>query len=274
MNKQLIKILLVLGLTSVATSGWAQFFKSSDSESGTYATVGDGVISKNIYEQAMKEALRSGRQDSPQLRNEVRNILINQELLVQEALKQGLDKNPDHSRAIQNLRRNYYVQLMLQNQLQKNPVTNEQIQREYEQRFSAQSIANKLDYKITSWIFPSVNEAEAMIELLSKGESIAKAEKKLAIKKEQRQNKGSWVAQTNIVKPVLDVIGTLSKGGHSLKPVQIGNAMHVILLEDKRPMTAPKLEEVKVILTNDLVNKRQEEYLSTLRNKTKININP
>jgi peptidyl-prolyl cis-trans isomerase C len=268
-----IQLFLLLSLVSVAMPISAQTKKSSNS-ANVYATVGDGVITKDVFDQAIKEAINAGRQDSPQLRNEIRNILINQELLVQEALKQGLDKNPEHRRAIQNLRQNYYVQLMLRESLKNNPVTEEQIRQEYEQRFNSKLIASQLDYKITSWIFSSEKEATALIDRLGKGDSIEKAEKTLAIRKEQRSNQDIWVAQGNLAKPVLDVIVYLSKGAHSLKPIQIGGAWHVIRLEDQRPMRAPKYDEIKGALANTLVEKRQTEYLSSLRTKVTINITP
>ena len=43
----------------------------------------------------MKNATAQGQPDSPELRNRIRDMLVNQELLTQEAIKKGLDKNPD-----------------------------------------------------------------------------------------------------------------------------------------------------------------------------------
>jgi peptidyl-prolyl cis-trans isomerase C len=267
----LVPALLVYGFLAISPAAHAQ---SKKSNATAYATVGDGIITKEVYDQALKEAIASGRQDSPQLRNEVRNILVNQELLVQEALKMGLDKKPEHRRAIQNLRQNYYVQLMLREHLVKNPINDDQVRKAYDERYSAKAVSGQSEYKISSWVFSAEKEAQAMIERLSKGDSIEKAEKALSLGSQQRGVQDAWVAQTNLAKPVLDVIVYLGKGGHTLKPIRIGNAWHVVRLDDQRPMRAPSFDEAKASIRSSLVQKSQAEYLARLRSNTTININP
>lgn len=266
-------LLTSLSLLGGAVQAQSKKEKASNS-ANVVATVGDGMITKDVFEQAIKEAVASGRQDSPQLRAEVRNVLINQELLLQEALKQGLDKKPEHKRALQNLRQNYFVQIMMRENLQKNPITDEQLRQEYDQRYGPKTISKLSDYKLTTWILPTEKEAQSAIDRLSKGESVEKIDKALGVRKEQRANQDAWIPQNNLVKPVLDVIVYLSKGGHTIKPIPIANAWYVVRIEDQRPMRAPSFEEAKQSITNSLVERKQAEYLNRLRTNTTIQINP
>lgn len=238
-----------------------------------FALVGDGVISKETYDQALKEAIASGRLDGPQLRAEVRNILINQELVLQDALKQGLDKKPEHRIALQNLRQNYFVQWMMRDNLQKNPITEEDLRKEYDQRFGAASLAKQSEYKLNTWMMPTEKEAQLVIERLAKGESVEKIDKALGVRKDQRPNQDAWIAQNNLVKPVLDIIVYLSKGGHTVKPIPIANSWYVVRVEDQRPWRAPSFEEAKQSITNILMERKQVEYLNRLRSNTTIQIN-
>lgn len=265
---------LITSLFLVSGTVGAQSKKEKTNAANVFATVGDGVVTKDVYEQAVKEAIASGRQDNPQLRNEVRNILINQELVLQEALKQGLDKKPEHRRALQNLRQNYFVQLMMRDNLQKNPITDEQLRQEYDQRYGPKVIAKQSEYKLTTWVLPTEKDAQSAIERLSKGESVEKIDKALGVRKEQRSNQDAWIPQNNLVKPVLDVIVYLSKGGHTIKPIPIANAWYVVRIEDQRPLRAPSFEEAKQSTTNILVERKQAEYLNRLRANTTIQINP
>lgn len=272
-TNKLTLLLVISLLASVPASAQSKKEKATPA-ANIFATVGDSVITKETYEQALKEALASGRPDSAQLRAEVRNILINQELVMQEALKQGLDKKPEHRRALQNLRQNYLVQTVLRDNLQKNPITDDQLRQEYEQRFGANVIAKQSEYKLSTWMLATEKEALLVIERLSKGESIDKIDKALGIRKEQRPNQDSWIAQTNLVKPLLDVIIYLSKGGHTIKPIPIANSWYVVRIEDQRPMRPPSFEEAKQGLMNILIERKQSDYLSRLRTNTTIQINP
>ncbi len=71
---------------------------STPSLAAAVATVNGSAIDSSILDQAVKQVIgNSGGQlkDSPALREEVRQRLINRELIVQAATKAGLDKKPE-----------------------------------------------------------------------------------------------------------------------------------------------------------------------------------
>ncbi|MEN9903427.1 MAG: hypothetical protein RL651_2091, partial [Pseudomonadota bacterium] len=59
------------------------------------ATVNGEPISTAMYEQNLRANLAQGIKDSPQLRQTVKEELINRELLAQYAEKLGIDKTPE-----------------------------------------------------------------------------------------------------------------------------------------------------------------------------------
>ncbi|HRF10797.1 MAG TPA: peptidylprolyl isomerase, partial [Candidatus Accumulibacter phosphatis] len=63
--------------------------------SGTLATVNGVAIPQTIANAFVAEQKAQGAPDTPELKNAVREELIRRELLVQEAKKLNLDKQPD-----------------------------------------------------------------------------------------------------------------------------------------------------------------------------------
>ena len=64
------------------------------------ATVNGTAIPQSLADALVAEKVSQGAQDSPQLRQAVREELIDRELIVQAAKKAGLEKQPDVQTAI------------------------------------------------------------------------------------------------------------------------------------------------------------------------------
>src|SRR5262249_20780021 len=102
MKTQLFALTLALALPSFA---FAQAAKDAAKdapkaaapakESGPVATVNGAAIPRARPEMVMKQQLARGGQDSEQVRAQVREALINNELLIQEANRTGVSKKPD-----------------------------------------------------------------------------------------------------------------------------------------------------------------------------------
>ena len=77
---------------------------------GAVATVNGQPISAVMYEQNLRANLAQGLKDSPQLRQTVKEELINRELLAQYAEKIGLDKTPEAQLQLKQVRENLLVE--------------------------------------------------------------------------------------------------------------------------------------------------------------------
>jgi len=60
-----------------------------------FATVNGTPLTNGLLDLNVKAALAQGQKDSPELKNALKDELINRELLTQESIRQGLDKDID-----------------------------------------------------------------------------------------------------------------------------------------------------------------------------------
>src|SRR5262245_9396256 len=99
------------------------------------AQAADGIkvngrdIPQSRIDMAVKSQVGQGQQDTPELRNAVRDTLINQEILSQEALKRGLEKRPEVAMQLDFMRQDVLSNAFLQDYLRSNPVTDEAIKK-------------------------------------------------------------------------------------------------------------------------------------------------
>jgi peptidyl-prolyl cis-trans isomerase C len=79
-----------------------------------------------------------------------------------------------------------------------------------------------------------------------------------------------WNVPTNFDKAFSDAMVKLDKGKMTDAPVRSRFGFHVILLEDVRPVSFPKMDQVKPQIQQSIVGQRVDAYLRELRAKAKI----
>src|SRR4051812_32796094 len=81
---------------------------------------------------AIKARVAQGQQDTPEMRKGIRDALINQEVVAQEAVKRGLDKQPPVAARIELDRQSVLVNAYFEDMLKKSPITDDMLKKEYE----------------------------------------------------------------------------------------------------------------------------------------------
>jgi peptidyl-prolyl cis-trans isomerase C len=233
------------------------------------ATVNGKAIKQSLVDAIVKEALANGAKDEGNLRATIVSQLINNELLVQEAQKSGLDKQPDFL-AKQELRnRELLANIYLQDYLTKNPIDDKTLQAEYD-KFKAQ-MGDK-EYKASHILVKTEQEAKDIIAQLSKNGDFAK------IAREKSQDPGSkdkggdlgWFPPAAMVKPFSDAVSKLQKGLYTTVPVQTQFGWHVIKLEDIRDSQPPAFDKVKDDLRKNMQKQQLQKLITDLQAKAKI----
>ncbi|MDB5812168.1 MAG: peptidylprolyl isomerase [Betaproteobacteria bacterium] len=210
-----------------------------------------------------------GQPDSPELRTRVREVLIRNELLAQEAAKKGLDKTPDFLTQIELNRQEALVNAFIQDYVKNNPVTDEAVKAEYDR---AKSQAGDMEYKARHILVKDEAEAKQIIAQIKKGGSFDK----IAAQKSQdpgSKDKGGdldWAPGGRYVPPFAEALKKLKKGQMTDTPVQTQFGWHVIKVDDERAMKIPPLEEVRPQITQGLQRQALEKYIAELRTKAKI----
>ncbi|MBU3582008.1 peptidylprolyl isomerase [Polynucleobacter sp. AP-Capit-er-40B-B4] len=267
-NKPLFVILLMaMPLITLAQT------QKSPADYEFVASVNGSPISKGLLEFNLKGAISQGQKDSPQLRQAVKEELINRELIAQAAIKEGLEKNIDLTDQVVQLKQTLLLQAYLEDHFKKEPITDAKLREEYEkQKKLMGDNSTAVQYKVSQIILPSESEALGVIVRLQKGESFSKLAKETSIDNASKEQGGSvgWILPQQILRPIADVMVNLPKGSISNSPIQVQGGWVIIKLEDKRTMKVPTFEEAKNQLRQAVVQQYLAESIKRLRESAKI----
>lgn len=227
------------------------------------AVVNGKPIPQARGEALAQQVISSGQQkDSPELRNMIKNELIAQEVMLQEATKRGFDKNPAVKEQLDMARQQIVVQALAQDHVAKNPVSDADVKAEYD-RYKSQ--AGDKEYRIRHILLATEAEAKDVIAKLKGGARFEELAKKS--KDSGTANTGGdldWAMPSSFPKTFSDGFVGLAKGGVSPTPVQTPNGFHVLKLEDTRAAKLPTLEEVKPRIVDSLRQKKLQAYQEQL----------
>jgi peptidyl-prolyl cis-trans isomerase C len=233
------------------------------------AKVNGVPISQSRFDFLLKQALAQGQQDTPDLRKSIRQNLIAQEIVAQEALRKGLDKEPDTNTQLEMARQNVLVRAYLQDYLKTHPVGDEALKAEYDQ---IRAQMGDKEYRARHILVEKESEAKDIIAQLKKG---AKFEKLASEKSKDLGSKPAggdlgWSSASAFVAPFSEAMVKLQKGRYTTEPVQTQFGWHVIKLEDVRDAKAPPFEEVKNQLRQRLQQQQIQKAVSELEAKAKV----
>jgi len=259
-------VLLAMLAISLSSAGYA----AEDYE--FVATVNGTPITKGLFEINLHAAIAQGQKDTPQLRDSIRNELINRELIVQEANRQGLDKDIDMRDQIAQLRQTLLVQAFVEDYLKKNPITEDQLKAEYEKQKESMGGGNVYQYKLSQIVLPSESAAIAIVGRLQSGESFAKVAKEISSDAATKNQGGvlGWVLPQQVAPAVSDVMVGLEKGQFSTHPIKLQGSWVVIQVDDKRSTKFPGFAEVRGQLRQAIIQQYLVENVKHLRESAKI----
>jgi peptidyl-prolyl cis-trans isomerase C len=227
------------------------------------------LYSQGQYDVLLKERLAQGGQDTPEMRNAVKEELNTRELLAREAKKQGVDKNPDVKTQMDLASQTVLVRAYVSDWIKKNPVPEADLKKEYD---AIKGQIGDKEYKVRHILVEKEDEAKDIIAELQKGakfEELAKARSKDPGSKDKGGDL-DWNAPANFVKPFGDAMKTTPKGKFTPQPVQTQFGWHVIEVDDVRDAKVPAFEEVKPQLQQRLQAQWLDKYFKDLRAKNGV----
>ncbi|MFY9137968.1 peptidylprolyl isomerase [Zwartia sp.] len=242
---------------------------STSAAAGVMATVNGVAIPASLLEQNVNANVAQGQRDTPELRQLLKEELINREILAQEAAKLGLDKTAEAKTQLAQLRQTLMVELLLNDLIKKTPVTDVKIKAEYDRRVEA--LKNEQEYKVALIVTPTEDEAKALIARLNKGESFEKiaTEKSIDPSKEKGGQVG-WVLPAQILPAISNVMVNLNKGTLAVSPIRTQAGWNIIKVEDKRAYQPPGLNEAKNDIRQALQQQQRADLVKRLREGAKV----
>jgi len=220
----------------------------------------------NTFTRALS-ASRGNHQLPPE---EALNTLIDRELLFQDAIAKGLDKRPDVIHEINNQKQALLANVDINEVLHSQPITEQELRKVFEERVLPALKGN--EFKARHILVKTEGEAKDIISQLDKGADFSTLAKSKSIDTGSAVKGGDlgWFSPNQMVPEFSQATATLAKGKYTEVPIKTQFGWHIILLDDSRPMTPPKFDDVKGQLEGLVQNQRLSEYVSALRKKAKI----
>jgi len=260
MKKQLLS-----GLVAAAVLGTMALPVSAQN----LAIVNGKAVPKERAEVLRQQVERSGRPVTPEVESQIKDLLITSEIFVQEAQKRGLDASANYKAQMELARQQILSNELFADFQKANPVTDAEIQAEYD-KFAAANSGK--EYKARHILVEKEADAKAIIASIKKGGKFED------IAKKQSKDPGSgakggdldWANPASYVSEFTEALIKLNKGQMTDSPVKSQFGWHVIRLDDVRQAQLPKLEEVKPQVAQQLQQQKLAKFQEDLRAKAKV----
>jgi len=234
------------------------------------AVVNGKPIPTSRVDAIVKQLVASGEApDSPQLRDEIKQGLIQREVMMQEAMRLGFDKKPDVKAALDSARQAIVVNQLARDYIAKHPVTDAEIKAEYDRY--AKGMANEKEYHLRHILLATEDEAKAVIAKLKGGakfEDLVKQSKDAGT-----ANTGGdldWQPSAMFPPEFVAVLAKVPKGGVADTPLKGSNGFHVFKIDDTRAVTVQKFEQLKPQIADRLAQSKLAAYQDEMVKKAKV----
>ena len=234
------------------------------------ATVNGKAIPQKSLDQFVKLLVTQGATDSPQLREQVKQEMINRQIFVQAAESNGIAKQADVQTEIELARQGILVRALMADYLAKHPVSDAKVTAEYEKIKKEQ--AGKMEYKVRHILVEDEKTANDLLTQLkgNKGKFDDLAKKNQGSRQRRKGWRPGLGSPTNYVQPFAQAVTQLKKGQLVDKPVQTQFGWHIIQVDDTRPVQFPPLDQVRPQIEEMLRQQTLADYQKDLREKAKI----
>lgn len=240
----------------------------ANGEEKTVTKVNGVTIPQSRIDLRIKAIVAQGQMDSPELRKAVREELINLEIMAQEAVKKGFDKQAETLTQLDVAKQSVLVGAYVQDYFKNHPISEDDLKKEYE---NLKTTAGSKEYKARHILVQDEAEAKSIASQLKKGAKFDKLASKYSLDPGSKEKGGAleWSMPANFVKPFADALVTLKKGGVST-PVQSEFGWHVIKLDDVRDFNFPPYREVKQNLMQRAQQQALQKAVAEMRSTAKI----
>ena len=232
------------------------------------AKVNGVSIPASMADVLLSDQIAQGTPNSPDLQKQVQDELVRREVVAQEARKLGLDKQAGVQTRLDLARQSVMVGAYLDNWTRSHPVTDAQVQAEYDRQVK---LAGDKEYKARHILVDKEEDAQAIIKKLQAGE---KFEDLVKDSKDpgSKDNGGDlgWSRASAFVPSFADALTKLEKGKFTPQPVKTEYGYHVILLDDVRKFEPPKFEDVKARIQQGLQQQAVQQQIQDLVSKAKV----
>ncbi|MCA8837175.1 MAG: peptidylprolyl isomerase [Proteobacteria bacterium] len=271
MNKRFPALLLTA--SAALSSPIAVNGADKSAEPVVAATVDDVVITEELVGEYSIQRQRQAPQAPQASRDQLIDDLISSALLAREYDRLEMNKNDIESQ----LQMMYAkAKRVVATQV---TVSNEEVEALYNQKYKSEGVKSfeGMEYHTRHILLKTEEEALAIMKKLKDGSDFAELAKQVSEDKGSGSAGGDlgWFKPQSLVAPYSEAMQALKVGEMTDSPVQSQFGWHIIeLLEEPRKSPLPTLAEQDGALRNELFGMKLNSYISNLRTKAKVTINP
>ncbi len=273
LKQALMSLILVGGLLALTLSYADQAKEkaqdSAKTSSAKRVVVNGVTIPAARIDLVVEAQVAQGKAPGPDLDRSVREYLIELELIAQQAIKDGLQKDPKLQAQIDINRENILARADQAHFNKTHPVSDDVLRADYD-RMKAEMSKN--EYLAEHILVVKEEDAKTIIADLKKGGDFEKIAKEKSIDTGSRDKGGKleWAPPEAYDKAFSAAMVKLKKGETTDAPVKSPFGYHVIRLIDLRPLEAPPFDEVKERIRQAKEQELFGQMVQQLRAKAKV----
>ncbi|MDQ2733932.1 MAG: peptidylprolyl isomerase [Pseudomonadota bacterium] len=221
-----------------------------------------------LLAQVQKQAQARGQQLPPEIDKLVKDKVVTDEILTQEAERRGLAASPDFKQQMDLARQSILISLLSADVEKKTTISDADIQKEYDK---FKSKASGTEYRAQHILVEKEDDAKALIAQLKAGAKFEDLAKKNSKDPGSAEKGGDldFAGPSAYVPEFSQAMVKLKKGEYTQEPVKTQFGYHIIKLLDTREAKFPPLAEVKPQIQQRLAQERAGAFRDELRAKAK-----
>lgn len=248
-----------------ATSMNVATAEATDPAETVLATVNDKAITLQDYNEYI--GVQPGAQPAPVQPAAVHGM-VNRELVVQDAIMQGLDKDALYVRMLEDFKGNALYDLGMRKYFETHPIAEERLREEYGK------IEPLKQYKARHILVGSRDEALALITEIQQGKNFAQLAAERSTDATTRPYGGDlgWLAKEQMFEPIVKAVDAMTKGSSTKEPIQTEAGWHVVLLEDIREVPPVQFDAARNQLEAQVRDQLMAQYIEELKKGAEVEI--
>ncbi len=232
---------------------------------------GEIITQQDYNDYVFARAQQSSTQTDSPKRETIIQEIIQRQLIKQDAIKNGVDKEPEFLQKLEAIRNSMLMALGMQKYLDKHPLDDATLRSEYDKKIAHIKVPE--EYKVRHILLKTEDEAKAIIAEIGKGKAFGDLAKEKSLDIGSAKNNGDlgWITTQKVVPSFGVALDKLEKGSYTLSPIKSQFGWHIIQVDDIR-IALPPFESVKAKIKSALQYRLMQEYVISLRNQAQIEI--
>ena len=233
------------------------------------ATVNGKPITRDFYEFYAKNVTGKNSAELPaDIRGKLLDNMVRGEVIAQEAVKQGLDKDGETAYTLELTRLNVLGQAVGNRYLKDKKPTDAELRADYDAYVAA---APKAEYHARHILVATEPFAEKIIQRLARGEKFEDLAKVESMDP-SKSNGGdlSWIRPESVPPEFMKALESLKPGEYTKAPVQTPFGWHIIQLVEARPLTPQSFEQRRPRMEQEFERKKFKDYMDDLMRAAQV----